>query len=251
MKPLPLAAQLYTVRDECARDFEGTLRAVAKMGYRAVEFAGLYGMQPHDLRKLIAEIGLQAVSAHFRIDRLETQLDAVIQESHVLGIPLVACPVLAEHLRADANGWRTIAGTLDAIGAKLRQRGLQLCYHNHDFEFARFEGKSGLEWLYDSSSSNVHAELDVFWVKQGGDDPVHWIQRLPGRCSALHLKDMAPDGSFIELGKGTIDFPGVLRAAEKSGTIAYIVEQDTCARPPLDSLAISLEYMRKIAPSLA
>lgn len=251
MPALPLAAQLYTVRDDCARDFEATLRAVARMGYRAVEFAGLHGLTPQATRGLAESLGLRGISSHFGFNRLETEPDTVIGEARALGIPLIACPSVPEDRRRDAAGWRHAARTLDAAGAKLRAAGLQLCYHNHSFEFEIFDGKPGLAHLYDTTSpENVHAELDVYWVRKGGDDPVKWIERLKGRCSALHLKDMSADGGFAEVGHGSIDFPAVLRAAEKSGVRAFIVEQDVCTRPPLESLAMSLEYLRKVAPFL-
>jgi len=251
MKSLPLAVQLYTLREQCAGDFEGTLRAVARMGYRAVELAGLHGMPLRDLRKLLDELGLMAFASHHGMDRLRNQCDEVIQECHFLGNRFVVCSALPENCRKDAEGYRRGAQWLDAIGARLREHQLQLCYHNHAFEFERFENQTGLDRLYQScQDGNVKAELDVYWVSKGGGDPVRWIEQLDQRCALLHLKDMGPDGGFAEVGAGCLDFGSILKAARKAGAHGYIVEQDVCSRPPLESIAISLENLRRLAPDL-
>ena len=127
MKSLPLAVQLYTLREQCAADFEGTLRAVARMGYRAVELAGLHGMPLRDLQKLLLELGLMALASHTGMNRLRNQLEEVLSECHLLDNLFVVCPALPEDLRKDADGYRRGAQWLDAIGARLREHHLQLC----------------------------------------------------------------------------------------------------------------------------
>jgi len=251
MKSLPLAVQLYTLRDQCAQDFEGTLRAVARMGWRAVELAGFHGMPPRDLRKLLLELKLQPFAMHAGMDRLRNQLEEVIHEGHLLETLFIVCSALPENCRKNADGYRQGARWLDAAGARLLDHQLQLCYHNHAFEFDLFENQSGLDLLYqECESRNVKAELDVYWVKKGGGDPVQWIEQLGRRCALLHLKDMGADGGFAEVGAGRLDFTAILKAAQKAGTHGYIVEQDVCPRPPLESLAISLENLRRLAPNL-
>ena len=251
MTSLPLAVQLYTLREQCAQDFEGALRAVARTGYRAVELAGLHGMSARDLRKLLAELKLTAFACHAGLDRLENQFVEVIQECHFLESLFVVCSSLPENCRKNAEGYRLGAQRLDAVGARLREHQLQLCYHNHAFEFELFENRSGMDWLYEScSKNNVKSELDVYWVKKGGADPVHWIEQLGRRCAILHLKDMDANGDFAEVGTGCLDFSAILKAAQKAGVHGYIVEQDVCSRPPLESIAISLENLRRLAPAL-
>ena len=254
VKSFPLGLCLHTVRNEWAADAEGTLRAVAKIGYRAVE-PGLLtpcGMPPATFKKLLHELGLVVFAAHATMDHLQNQLDEVIHCSAILGNPFVICPnIRRDEFRSSAAGWRNGAKALSDIGGRLRKEGLQLCYHNHDFEFQVFDGRSGYEWFVDAvSPDDVKLQVDVYWAKKGGHDPVQWINLLGSRCPLLHLKDMGPDGDFTEVGNGSVDFPGILKAARKTGVRGFSVEQDRCARPPLESSAISFEAMRRLAPDL-
>lgn len=251
MKILPLAAQLYTVRQACQKDFAGTLKAVAKIGYRAVELAGFYGVPAVEARRLLDEANLMAVGAHFPMDRLRNDVQGVVDECHALGVHHVVCSGPGTSAYSDAKAWRGIGGMLDGIGLWLKQKGLTLCYHNHAFEFEKFEGRPVLDWLLDGcSAENVAAELDVYWIKKGGEDPAAWMERLGARCVLLHLKDFGGDGEFAEVGTGTLDFGRILATARKCGVRGFIVEQDTCKGPPLESLAVSFENLRRLAPDL-
>lgn len=252
MKPsLPLAVQMYTLRDDCARDFEGTLRAVSRIGYRGVELAGWNGMSAMDLRKLLDSLQLMPVAQHVGYDQLRNLKEDFIQDSIQLGMPYWVCPYLAEGDREGVEAYREVARVLNDVGAKLKARGIQLCYHNHAFEFERFEERTALQWIFDTAAvDHLHAELDVYWVKKGGEDPLDWIRRLGKRCALLHLKDMRDDGSFAEVGAGNLDFSAILEMAVHSGVRGFVVEQDVCPGPPLDSLAISFGNIKRIAPTL-
>ncbi|MGQ9809083.1 MAG: sugar phosphate isomerase/epimerase family protein [Armatimonadota bacterium] len=249
MKRFPIAVQLYTLRDQTAADFPGTLREVARMGYDGVEFAGYGGLGAGELKSLLEELGLRCAGAHEGIERLEQALDEVIAFHRELGNRYVVVPWLGEDRWGGPDGWRKMGRQLGEFGGRLREAGLHLCYHNHSFEFQRFDGEYGLDILYASAPADaLQAELDTYWVKHGGENPIAYIERYAGRIPLIHLKDMAAgeDRAFAEVGEGILDIPGIFRAAENAGTEWIIVEQDVCQRPPLESVQLSLENLRKM-----
>ncbi len=249
MKRFPIAVQMYTLRDEAASDFRGTLEKVARMGYDGVEFAGFGGLEAEVLKGLLEGLGLRCAGAHEGMDRLEQSLDEVIAFHQRLGSRYVVVPWLGEDRWGGPEGWPGVGRMLAALGARLREAGLQLCYHNHSFEFQRFDGEYGLDLLYSSAPAEaLQAELDTYWVKHGGEDPVAYIERYAGRVPLVHLKDMAPgeDRAFAEVGEGILDIPAIFEAADRAGTEWIIVEQDVCQRPPLESVRLSLENLRKM-----
>jgi sugar phosphate isomerase/epimerase len=249
--PFPLALQLYTVRDLCAKDLEGTLRAVAKAGYRAVELAGTYGRAPAEMRAALDRCGLRAISAHLGLDRLLAEPAAVAKECAVYGVGYVACSGPARE-RRDAEGYRAWAADLDKAGAALRRHGLRLCHHNHAWEFEKHDGRSGLRWIMEETSAkNVGFQLDVYWAAKGGEDPVAWMERLGSRCPLLHLKDIDAAGDFAPVGAGELDFARILAVAEGMGVEGHVVEQDTCKGSAIDAISTSFKNLKRLAPSLA
>ena len=243
--------QLYTVRDMTARDFAGTIKKVAGIGYKAVETAGYGNLKTaKEAKKALDDAGLKAVSGHFAIDLLENKLDQVLEDAQALGIDLVVCPFLPEDRRKDAAGYQAVAKALDKAGLALHQYGVMLGYHNHNFEFQDFGGKNGLDIIFENTQPHVLcAEVDVYWVKFAGLDPVTYVNKLGDRVRALHLKDMleGPEKRFAPVGTGIIDFKSVLAAAEKHGVRYGIVEQDrTYDKATIDSIRTSLENLKKM-----
>ena len=146
-----------------------------------------------------------------------------------------------------AKSFKEFGEKLTAIGAKCKEAGLQLCYHNHSFEFEQVDGKYGLDILFDAADPElVQAEVDVYWVQHAGEDPAELIRRYLNRCPLLHMKDIADDEekSFAEVGEGILDFEAIIEASNVGGTQWYIVEQDRCKNPPLESIATSLKNLR-------
>jgi len=245
MSQIPVALQLYTVRDETAKDFIGTLRRVAAMGYAGVEFAGYGDLPAAELKQVIADLGLQPASSHVGLEALEA--GEALDYLNAIGCPFVAVPWMPQELRENMAGWKSVAKRMNAVGEKCKERGITLTYHNHDFEFQKFCNQYGLDILYRNSDPGlVQAELDLYWIKHGSADPVAYIKKYAGRVPLLHCKDMAEDGSFAEVGNGTLDWPAIFAAATLAGTQWYIVEQDTCTRPTLESAEISFNYLKKM-----
>ncbi len=244
MAATPVAVQLYTLRDETAKDFVGTLNSVAGLGYAGVEFAGYGGLSARELRGLLGDFGLSVAGAHVGLPDLETKLQQTLEFHLELGNRYLVVPWLPEGRRRTADDWRRLAEILTEIGGRCREAGTHLAYHNHAFEFDRFEGRTGLDILMEGAPANVLlAELDVYWAQYAGEEPAACLRKLGGRCPLVHLKDMAADRSFAEVGTGTLDFPAIFAATAQTAEW-YIVEQDQCRRPPLESVRISLENLR-------
>lgn len=249
MPNIPVGLQMYTLRDLAAQDFVGTFKKVAALGYAGVELAGTGGMTAPELKALLDDLGLKVAGNHVGIEALEADLAAVIDFNLGIGNPNVVIPYLGEDRRKDGAGWKAMAAACNHFGQKLAEAGLNLAYHNHSFEFQKFDGEYGLDLLYGNSDpAYLKAEVDTFWVQHGGEDPAAFISKLSGRVAIIHLKDMAPgdERTFAEVGEGILDFPAIAQASSAAGASWYIVEQDVCRRPPLESVEISLNNLRKM-----
>ena len=241
---LQVALQLYTVRDETQRDFAGTLRRVAQIGYPGVEFAGYGNLTSQEMSALLAETGLRAVSTHVRLDALQDeQLDASIRYCQDIGCSNIVLPWLANEWRT-REGIQALAPRLNAIGQRCREHGITFAYHNHDFEFTRVDGIYLLDYLIQATDpSLVKIELDVYWAAYAGVDPVLYPETNADRVALLHLKDMAADRSMTEVGKGMLDIGHIYAFARARG-LWVIVENDHPQIPSLESVRISLEYFK-------
>lgn len=252
MKIDQVALQLYTVRERAAEDFFATLEQVAKMGYRAVELAGTHGASAAETRARLDQVGLRAMAAHISLDRFVEDVDGVVAEATTLGCDYAIIPWLAPERRADSAAVREVAGQLDRCGERCQAAGLRLAYHNHDFEFAPLAddtNTNALELLIEATHPRLVAfELDVFWVRYAGHDPVALIQRLGERVPIVHLKDMADGAERADapVGAGIIDWDPMLNAAETAGAAWYVVEQDH-PRDALVDVETSLRNLEQMA----
>ncbi|MFK7694539.1 sugar phosphate isomerase/epimerase family protein [Paenibacillus sp. HJGM_3] len=247
------AAQLYTLRNELEQDFPGVLRELKKMGWGGVQISGLRGYTAQEIAAVLKETGLGAAGIHVSIDRLREELDVVLEEATLFNTRDVVCPYLPESVRT-VEGYTAIRAELNQIAAKIAPRGFRLSYHNHAFEFeTEVNGMNAMAYLLEPTPENaVLAEIDVFWVKKGGLDPLTFIQPYANRMPIIHLKDMSADEreTFAEVGTGQIDFAPILQWGEANGVEWYAVEQDVCPGNPMDSLQISLNNLNKLAEQL-
>ncbi|MFQ3633253.1 sugar phosphate isomerase/epimerase family protein [Roseiflexus sp.] len=249
----PLSLQMYTLRDLAATDYLGTLRKVKEIGYGAVEIAGFSGMSAAALRRELDAIGLVVSGAHVPIQMLESQLDAIIADMQTLGAPYLICPWMPPERRSSANDYRSLAQVLNSIGATASDAGLSFCYHHHDFELQPFGDTTGMHILLNECDPRCVAfEIDVYWAAYAGIDPVQLINEFAGRVPLVHLKDMTPGHrTFAEVGYGTLDIPAILQAARAAGAQWFVVEQDICQRPPLESVRMSYEYLKSLGAASA
>lgn len=242
----PIAVQLYTLRDLTAQDMAGTLAKVAELGYEGVEFAGYGNLDILEAHRAVTGAGLKVVGNHTGFDALRNDFNKVIDDNLLLNNKYIVCPSLPGEQRSK-EGYAAFGKEMNELGARVNSAGMTLCYHNHDFEFEKFDGEYGLDLLYANSQPQlVQAELDTYWVKKGGADPVAYIRQYSGRVPLLHIKDMNAEQGFAEVGNGSLDWPNIFAAAEDGGVTAYIVEQDVCPGDPIDSIRQSIEFLKSM-----
>jgi len=244
----PVALQMYTVRDYAEKDFLSTIKEVAKIGYSGIELAGTYGVSASELKQLLNSLNLKICGSHILIELLERDFDNIVKFNLDIGNKNIICPWLPEDKRNSAEKWEQTAEELNSLGEKLRAYGFTFSYHNHNFEFERFANKYGIEILIENTSpENLKLEVDVFWIKFAGLDPVEFLNRYKDRINLIHLKDMEPDGkTFAEVGEGIIDFKPIFEIGDSGIVEWYIVEQDICKRPSLESARLSFENLRRL-----
>jgi sugar phosphate isomerase/epimerase len=250
MSKLPISVQLYTVRSLMQKDFAGTIKEVAKIGYKAVELAGFGPHSPAEVKKICADAGVAISGAHVGIEAMEKDVNKALDEQATLGNTNVIVPYLGNEYRT-IDGYRKAAASMNKIAAECQKRGMELAYHNHSFEFDKLDGgQTGFDILYNNSDPKlVKAELDVYWLKHGGQDPVAIINRFGPRTLILHLKDMAagPERKFAPVGEGILDFNAILDAAANNGVKYGAVEQDdTYGVNPLDAIKTSFTNLQKL-----
>jgi sugar phosphate isomerase/epimerase len=247
---MKIGIQLYTLRDHLAQNFLSTLDQVAQMGVEGVEFAGFGGQSAKTLKKHLAEIGLQAPSAHVAIENLRGQLEAERDYALELGLELLVCPwAKAEH----DSGWQQLSDDLGQIASDLAPHGLRLAYHNHDHEITgQWNGQPILDCLL-ANSPALLAEIDVAWVEIAGQNAAQYLRRYAGRIPVIHLKDFKQTQTGIEmaeLGTGEVALHEALLAAQAHGAEWLMVEQDHCSGDPFDSLRQSLGWLKPVTRAL-
>lgn len=241
-----IGLQLYTLRDETSQDFVGTLRKVAELGYEGVEFAGYGGLEASELKALLDELNLQAIGSHVGVDRLRDHLEEEAEFNKAIGSKYIICPYMPEELRGDA--WAEQFKLFAEVAEKLKAYDLEFAYHNHDFEITEhINGERVFDALF-IQAPGVKAEMDVCWVQVAGLNPLEYIKQYSGRLPLIHLKDMRLTENGVQtvvLGEGEVDLPNVIKTAGEAGVQWLVVEQDTCQLPPLTSVGISMEWLRK------
>ncbi len=250
-----LAAQLYTIRQhtQTRADFARSMSKIREIGYRAVQVSAIGDISAADVKQIANDNGLSICNTHIAFDRLQNDLAAVIAQHQLWDCRHIAIGSMPAPFRESADGYKRFAALGSQIGERLAEADMTFSYHNHSFEFVKFDGRAGLEILFDESDPRyLQAELDTYWIQHGGADPAAWIERLAGRMPVVHLKDMVmlpgapgerPQQAMAEVGEGNMNFPEILAACRRAGVEWYAVEQDICQRDPFESLAISFENL--------
>ena len=240
---------LFTVGRLSSRDYEGTLRQVAGIGYRDVDMY-IYDArrEPSDTRAMLDRVGLSCASARIATPALYRGWDRFLDAANTLGARWITLANVSYEERLHLRDWHELAGVLNKAGEAARRRGMSLCYHNHSFELEPLEGKVPLDLLLAATDpALVRLQMDVYWMKHGGRDPAAEIRRLGSRVATLHLKDMdaSPARGITSVGRGTIDFKAVLGAAADAKISHYFVEEDAPA-DPLNAIRSSYEYLARL-----
>lgn len=242
-----IGLQLYTVRTQLAHDFAGTLARVAAIGYREVEFAGYFGRDAREIRALLDRYGLVAPAAHVQ-SIAPAEWRASLDAANVIGHRYVVVAWLPPELRRTLDDFRRLAQTLNRMAAEARAAGLEFAYHNHDYEFVPTEGRVPFDVLLAETDPHlVQVEMDLYWITKGGQDPLAYFARYPGRFPMVHVKDSMgpPDHRMVDVGAGTIDFRKIFAHGAQAGIRHYFVEHD---EPPdaFASIRASYEYLRRL-----
>lgn len=271
---IKLGYQIYSAREEAEKDLAAVCAKLKEFGYDGVEFAGFYGYTAEQINDILNANGLVAVSSHVPYVSIVEDMAGTIAFHKAIGCKFIAVPYLDEQTRPGAPGFAAAIRNIAAFGAMCKAEGIQLLYHNHDFEFIKLSGQYGLDFLYDAIPAELLAtELDTCWVNVAGECPAAYIRKYAGRCPVVHLKDfigakkegevlyalIKSDGSddvkveqkdepafdFRPVGYGKQDIPAIIAAGLESGAQWFIVEQDRSSeRPPLDAAKMSCDYVR-------
>lgn len=244
---IKIGLQMYTVRDECEKDFACTIKKVAEIGYQGLEFAGYYGMDAKELRKVIDDLGIKAVNSHVPLENMKKNLNAEIEYAFMLGMKTIAVPWLPEEYRKDEKTCLETCELVAKFDDTCKKAGMQLTYHNHDFEFK----KIGNEYMLDiivKDAKNIKLELDTFWSSYVHIDTVEYMKKKADRLMYIHLKDMIKDTKpfFAEVGEGCLKIDSFVKTAVGLGIEWAFVEQDICKRPSLESAKISFNNLKKL-----
>jgi sugar phosphate isomerase/epimerase len=248
---IPVGLELYSVRDALKKDPEGTVRAVAQMGYQCVEFYAPYfewsDAQAKQMRKVLDELGIRCYSTHNGLDNFSAEKIGRARDlNQMLGTKYM---VLAwSDPKTDMDGWKSLAEKLNSAAETLQPSGLKVGYHNHDAEWKAVGGKRPMDILAANTNPSVMLQLDVGTCLEAGADPVAWIRANPGRIRSIHCKDWspAPDlGYKVLFGEGKADWKGIFQAAESVGGVEfYLIEQEGSRYPELDTARRCLESYR-------
>jgi sugar phosphate isomerase/epimerase len=267
---LPIGLQLYSVREMMAKDYEGTLKQISALGYQEVETAGYFDHSSKQVKSAMSAAGLKCVSAHYPYTSLTKDFDKIVAFNKEIGVQYIICafPGIKDPSRLKDMSYRTqiTSFTLDdyrwnadqfnKFGEKLKAAGMKFGYHNHTMEFAKQDGVVPFDEMVRLTDPDlVTFEMDCGWVIVGGANPIDYLKRYPSRISMLHVKDfkhaeksasnLEPPPA-AELGRGTLDYRPVFEAAKKANIKHYFVEQEEFNLPPMESLKIDADYMKKL-----
>ncbi|MEM9667109.1 MAG: sugar phosphate isomerase/epimerase [Bacteroidota bacterium] len=241
-----LGVQLYTLRSLLADDLEGTLRQVAEIGYRQVEFAGYYDRDPQDLRAFLDDLGLAAPSAHVPLNVFEAGAGDALEAAQVMGHQTLVLPWVDRNVYASVADYQRLAEQCNRFGEACQAAGVRFAYHNHDFEFDTVEGQVLYDVLVQNTEPGlVDLELDLCWIVAAGYDPLEYLNRYPDRFTMYHVKDLNAEGGPATVGTGSVDFPAVFEGDEAVDIRYYYVEHDNPA-DPMASIQASYAYLRAL-----
>ncbi len=246
-KKIPVGLQLYSVREQCQQDLVGTVKAVAKMGYKGVEFAGYYGRDAKTLRQLLDDTGLKCCGTHIGLETLlGDELPKTIEFNRVLGNPYLIVPGLAEKYTKTRRAWQETAMVFNDLAEKVKPHGMRVGYHNHTTEFHALDGELPWDTFFGGTRKDVIMQFDTGNAMHGGGDATVYLKRYPGRAATVHIKPFSKAKPNALLGEDELPWPDIFRLCETSGaTEWYIIEYESDAFPPLVSVEKCLEVMRK------
>jgi len=245
-KKIPVALQMYSLRNECAKDLPGMLEAVAKIGFAGVEFAGYHGRSAADLKKLLDANGLKCCGTHTGLNTIMGDaLKATVEFNQTIGNPRLIVPSLPHERVASAQACKDTAKLLTETAAKVKDQGMFVGYHAHGGDFKKFDGETVWDLIFSNSGSAVIMQLDTSNCLGGGGDPVAILKKYPGRAKTVHLKEFGGPKDAV-IGQGVVKWDEVFAICESTGgTEWYIVEHES-GPAPLESVKGCFEALKKM-----
>ena len=241
-----IGVQLYTVRSLLDEDFEGTLEAIAEIGFQQVEFFNYFGRQPQEVRGILDELSLETPAAHFPWQAIKENHEAVIETALAVGHRYVLLAWFPPEERSTISQYQELAALCNRVGRACTSAGLRFAYHNHDFEFQAIDGQVPFDLLLNETDpDHVEFEIDLYWIVNGGCDPLAYFEAHPGRFTLCHVKDMAEGESMADVGAGRIDFATIFAKGEQAGLRYFFVEHDE-PEDPLASIEASFNYLKRL-----
>jgi sugar phosphate isomerase/epimerase len=243
---IKVALQLYTVREETAKDFKETIKNVAKIGYKGVEFAGYGGFSTEEMINILQENNISAVGSHVGFGALKDQFDETVGYMKKLGAEYITIPGLGGEMIKDYDTTVNTAYAMNELALKVKKAGLSLSYHNHSHEFLTKFNDISIEEIFIKYAPDLHFELDSGWSAAAGIDNRQFINKLGKRLDLVHIKDVNKDKTPVEIFTGTVDVKAVFEEADKLGVKWAIVEQDSMkAYPVFESIKVSYNNIIK------
>ncbi len=257
MKDFIVGAQLYSVRTlaQSAEALKDTLMKLKAMGYNTCQLSGQSRDIPDEVvRDILQETDMKAVVTHNSMADFTDGIDSLISRHKTWNCRYAGLGSMPDEFRKDLEGFKRFADCANAIAEKLSDHGITFVYHNHAFEFQKFDGVTGMDVLFDRFSPKAQFELDAFWVQAGGANPVEWFYKVDGRMDVAHFKDMMGTSDFtpictmVPIGSGNLDWHALKRACEETHVIYAEVEQDNAVQKadPLGELHSSIKYLKSI-----
>ncbi len=270
---LPIAIQLYSVRDDMAKDFEGTLKKIKAMGYDGVEFAGIFDKSAEEVKSICAANGLTPISAHVAPTQILADIEGVVKTYADIGCKFMVIPWMNGESLPGGPKYEQFLKDIRTISAELKKYGMKLGYHNHDFEFNKIDGKNKLDILYaDTTPDELQTQIDTCWANVGGENPAEYVKKYSGRAPLVHIKDFVGQKSdnmygligggktenngekpavpfeLRPVGYGVQDVAAIVNAAEEAGADWVIDEQDNPSmdKTPMECAEMSINYLKSL-----
>jgi len=255
---MKIGAQLYTVRDKC-KTIEGlynTLEEVKKIGYNYVQLSGVCAYDPEDMRKKLDSLGLKCTLTHTDVNRMVNETEAVVNEHRIFGCKNIGIGGMPAEYRGSSDGAARFAEKYLPAALKMREMGATMMYHNHHFEFKKYDGKCVLKDIAERFPADALGfTLDTYWVQAGGGDCLEWLDILKGRIECIHLKDMVygeTGAVYAPIYEGNMNFDKIIPfAAECGAKYAFVEQDDTFGLDTLEALKISFDNVTKRFPEMA
>lgn len=252
MSNMKIAAQLYTVREftKTPSDIEESFKRIKSIGYDAIQVSAIGPIEHQHLKDIADSAKLTICATHIGFDRLKNDLDDVIKQHKIWECKYVGLGAMPAEYRKSFEGYVEFSKVASEYAKMLAESGLRFIYHNHNFEFVKFNGKTGMDILLEKTDPETFDfEIDTYWIQAGGANPVDWIKKVQGRMKVVHFKDMGAEIDFkpvmAEVGEGNMNWKAIIDACHDIGVEWCAVEQDICKRDPFDSLAISLKNLKE------